>query len=81
MTDYAMKKINRRLFVIDKDDNLVYSMPDYLKGLLRDRNEFQSKVVNRLNRGDRYIEVITDFQRELWDRRLIKTHPWMFKED
>lgn len=46
---------------------------------MRSRHEFQEKVVDRLNNGDRYIDVIMDFQEELWDRRLKKTHPHMFR--
>ena len=78
---YEMRKIHKRFFVIDDNGAKIYTMPDYMTGLLRSRQEFQEKIVDRLNQGDNYSKVILDFHEEIWNRRLVRTHPHMFGDN
>lgn len=81
MSEYSMKKVNKYLFVIDSNDNLVYTTPNHMKHLMIDRYEFEREVVDRLNAGDRYIHVIMDFEEKLWDRHLKKRNPKMYEQE
>lgn len=76
-----MKKVNKRLFVVDSDEKLVYTVPNHMKHLMTDRYEFQRDVVDRLNSGDEYINVVVDFQEKLWDRHLKKHNPKMYEQE
>lgn len=76
---YQFRKINKRLCIVDNEDNLVYSIPNHMKGLLRSRFEFEEKFIDRINDGEDYNKVVLEFEEELWNRRLIKIRPHMFR--
>ena len=77
--NYQFRKINKNLTIVDRDGKIVYSIPNHMKGLLHSRFELQEKFVDRLNNGEDYGKVLLEFSEEIWNRRLKKTHPHMFK--
>lgn len=75
---YDIKKINKRLFVVDDSGQKVYSMPDYIRHNLVSKQELREKLVDRLNAGDSYISAVMDFEYELHNQTLRKKYPEYF---
>lgn len=77
--NYHFKKINKNLSIVDNNGKIVYSIPNHMKGLLISRFELQEKFIDRINNGEDYTKVLLEFTEEIWNRKLKKTHPHMFK--
>ena len=57
---YAMKKLNKRLIIVDAQDRMVYSMPSWIR--VTDRLDMQW-LVDRFNEVDACdIQAIMDFE-------------------
>lgn len=77
---YELKKINKRVCIVDSDQKIIYSLPNHMTALIHSRQEMQQKFVDRINNGEPYTKVLLEFTEEIWNRRLKKTHPHWFRE-
>lgn len=61
-----IKKINKRFFIVDEENNLVYTLPNFLRCALNNVSELKT-IAERL-KTEKYIDVIREFEMKLRDR-------------
>lgn len=54
-------KSNGRLIIADLSGRVLYTPPDFLRGRIRSRDAV-ADLARRINAGERYIDVITEFE-------------------
>lgn len=70
-------KRNKRLMIVNGEDQVIYSPPDFLRNFIRDRSEMQ-RLIDDAQRGRAMIDCVMSFERILSRRmmnRLVQGNP------